>query len=50
MTSNPSAAPLNKPILKEGAVGDAVKELQKLLLQYRAFVFLNPQGEMRIPR
>lgn len=33
MTSTtPQAAQLNKPVLKEGSKGDAVKELQKLLL------------------
>lgn len=48
-TSNLSAAQLNKPVLKEGAVGDAVKELQKLLLKYRAFVFLNQQGACVFP-
>jgi peptidoglycan hydrolase-like protein with peptidoglycan-binding domain len=31
MTSTTPAAQLNKPVLKEGSQGDAVKELQKLL-------------------
>lgn len=47
MTSsqNPNAtAQLQKPILKEGSSGDAVKELQKLLLRYGIFVYLNQEG------
>jgi peptidoglycan hydrolase-like protein with peptidoglycan-binding domain len=35
---------LNKPVIKEGAKGDTVKELQKLLLKYGVFVHLNAQG------
>jgi peptidoglycan hydrolase-like protein with peptidoglycan-binding domain len=35
---------LNKPVIKEGAKGDTVKELQKLLLKYGVFVYLNAQG------
>ncbi|AFZ03372.1 peptidoglycan-binding domain-containing protein [Calothrix sp. PCC 6303] len=35
---------INKPVLKEGAKGDTVKELQKLLLKYGVFVTLNAQG------
>jgi peptidoglycan hydrolase-like protein with peptidoglycan-binding domain len=35
---------INKPVIKEGAKGDTVKELQKLLLKYGSFVHLNAQG------
>jgi peptidoglycan hydrolase-like protein with peptidoglycan-binding domain len=35
---------INKPVLKEGAKGDTVKELQKLLLKYGVFVYLNAEG------
>ena len=39
----------NKPILKEGSRGEAVKELQKLLLPHRVFVYLNEQGACVFP-
>ncbi len=44
-----ASAQLNKPVLKEGSKGEAVKELQKLLLQYGAFVFLGSDGACVFP-
>ncbi|MBD2776515.1 peptidoglycan-binding domain-containing protein [Iningainema tapete] len=43
------AAQLNKPVLKEGSRGEAVKELQKLLLKYGAFVYLGSNGACVFP-
>ena len=40
---------LNRPVLKEGSKGEAVQELQKLLLPHRAFVYLNQQGACLFP-
>lgn len=36
-TINDVSAQLNKPVLKEGSKGDAVKELQKLLKKYNTY-------------
>ncbi len=44
-----SAPELNKPLLKEGSRGEAVKEMQKLLLPHRVFVYLNNQGACVFP-
>ncbi|MDJ0797049.1 MAG: peptidoglycan-binding protein [Calothrix sp. MO_167.B12] len=44
-----STSDLNKPLLKEGSRGEAVKELQKLLLPHRVFVYLNEQGACVFP-
>ncbi|ARV58714.1 peptidoglycan-binding protein [Nostocales cyanobacterium HT-58-2] len=44
-----ASAQLNKPVLKEGSKGEAVKELQKLLLQWGAFVSLNDKGACVFP-
>lgn len=41
--------PLNKPILKLGAQGEAVKDLQKLLFQYHVFVYLDNKGACVFP-
>ncbi|MGH8000895.1 MAG: peptidoglycan-binding domain-containing protein [Brasilonema sp.] len=51
MTTNQvnASAQLNKPVLKEGSKGDAVKELQKLLLQWGAFVSLDDDGACVFP-
>jgi peptidoglycan hydrolase-like protein with peptidoglycan-binding domain len=43
------SAQLNKPVLKEGSKGEAVKELQKLLLQWGAFVSLDQNGACIFP-
>lgn len=43
------SAQLNKPVLKEGSKGEAVKELQKLLLKYGAFVSLDHNGACVFP-
>ncbi|MBW4635121.1 MAG: peptidoglycan-binding protein [Iphinoe sp. HA4291-MV1] len=43
------AAQLNKPVLKEGSKGEAVKELQKLLLKWGAFVYLDNNGACVFP-
>ncbi len=49
-TSNPStAAQLNKPVLKVGSKGDTVKELQKLLLNYGAYVYIGNSGACVYP-
>jgi peptidoglycan hydrolase-like protein with peptidoglycan-binding domain len=44
-----SAKQINKPLLKEGAKGNTVKELQKLLLNYGAFVYLDEKGACVFP-
>ncbi|NMG09204.1 peptidoglycan-binding protein [Brasilonema sp. UFV-L1] len=51
MTTNQvnASAQLNKPVLKEGSKGNAVKELQKLLLQWGAFVSLDKNGACVFP-
>lgn len=36
-SSNDVSAKLNKPVLKEGSTGDAVKELQQLLKKYNTY-------------
>ncbi|OKH50388.1 peptidoglycan-binding protein [Calothrix sp. HK-06] len=41
--------PLNKPILRQGAKGETVKELQKLLFQYHMFVHLDNKGACVFP-
>jgi peptidoglycan hydrolase-like protein with peptidoglycan-binding domain len=49
-TFNPStAAQLNKPVLKIGSKGDTVKELQKLLLDYGAYVYIGNSGACVYP-
>ena len=51
MTDTFSAtAQLQKPVLKEGSKGEAVKELQKLLLKYNAYVTIGSKERLRIPR
>jgi peptidoglycan hydrolase-like protein with peptidoglycan-binding domain len=42
-------AQLNKPVLKEGSKGDAVKELQGLLLKYGAYVTVGSTGACVFP-
>jgi peptidoglycan hydrolase-like protein with peptidoglycan-binding domain len=49
LASNASAAQLNKPVLKVGSKGETVKELQKLLLKYNAFVYVNNSGACVYP-
>lgn len=44
-----TATPLNKPILKLGAQGEAVKDLQKLLFKYHVFVYLDNFGACVFP-
>ncbi|WP_088239827.1 peptidoglycan-binding domain-containing protein [Calothrix rhizosoleniae] len=44
-----SISQLNQPILEQGSRGEAVKELQKLLLPHRVFVYLNQQGACVFP-
>jgi peptidoglycan hydrolase-like protein with peptidoglycan-binding domain len=44
-----ASAQLNKPVLKEGSKGEAVKELQNLLLKYDAFVSLDHNGACVFP-
>jgi hypothetical protein len=45
MTSTFDAtAQLQKPVLKEGSKGEAVKELQRLLLKYNAYVTIGSSG------
>ncbi|WP_339381621.1 peptidoglycan-binding domain-containing protein [Brasilonema bromeliae] len=48
-TNEAASAQLNKPVLKEGSKGDAVKELQKLLLKWGAFVSLDNNGACVFP-
>ncbi|MEB3218394.1 MAG: peptidoglycan-binding protein [Nostocales cyanobacterium 94392] len=40
---------LNKPVLKIGSTGEAVKELQQLLLDYGMYVYLNSHGACEYP-
>ncbi|NJM72966.1 MAG: peptidoglycan-binding protein [Scytonema sp. RU_4_4] len=51
MTTNQAnvSAQLNKPVLKEGSKGEAVKELQELLLKWSAFVSLDDNGACVFP-
>ncbi|MBP5974522.1 peptidoglycan-binding protein [Brasilonema sp. CT11] len=49
ITNEAASAQLNKPVLKEGSKGDAVKELQKLLLKWGAFVSLDDEGACVFP-
>ncbi|MDJ0676714.1 MAG: peptidoglycan-binding protein [Calothrix sp. MO_167.B42] len=44
-----SSTKITNSILKEGSRGEAVKELQKLLLPHRAFVYLNEQDACVFP-
>jgi peptidoglycan hydrolase-like protein with peptidoglycan-binding domain len=44
-----ASAQLNKPVLKEGSRGDAVKELQELLLRYGVYVRLGEDGSCVFP-
>ena len=40
---------ISKPVLKVGSTGEAVKELQKLLLDYGMYVFINKSGACDYP-
>ncbi len=40
---------LDKPVLKVGFTGEAVKELQKLLLNYGMYVYINNNGACDYP-
>ncbi len=40
---------LNKPVLKVSSTGEAVKELQKLLLDYGMYVFIGSSGACEYP-
>lgn len=42
-------AKLNKPVLKLGSKGDAVKELQRLLLDYGMYVYIGNSGACVYP-
>lgn len=42
-------AKLNKPVLKIGSKGEAVKELQKLLLDYGMYVYVGNEGSCIYP-
>ncbi len=44
-----TANQLNKPVLKKGSTGEAVKELQTLLLNYGMYVYLNKSGACEYP-
>ena len=44
-----ATAQLQKPVLKEGSKGDTVKELQKLLLKYNAYVTIGSSGACVFP-
>jgi peptidoglycan hydrolase-like protein with peptidoglycan-binding domain len=48
-TINTLTTNLNKPVLKQGAKGEAVKALQKLLFQYHVFVYLDNHGACVFP-
>jgi peptidoglycan hydrolase-like protein with peptidoglycan-binding domain len=48
-TTIDTSAALNKPVLKQGAQGEVVVELQKLLLQYHVFVYLDNKGACVFP-
>ncbi|BAZ13066.1 hypothetical protein NIES4071_49000 [Calothrix sp. NIES-4071] len=49
ITINTVTTPFGKPVLKQGAKGEVVKELQKLLFQYHVFVHLDKQGACVFP-
>jgi peptidoglycan hydrolase-like protein with peptidoglycan-binding domain len=40
---------INKPVVKKGSTGEAVKELQKLLLDYGMYVYINNDGACYYP-
>ena len=40
---------ISKPVLKKGSTGETVKELQKLLLDYGMYVYLNNSGACEYP-
>ncbi|MEM1393488.1 MAG: peptidoglycan-binding protein [Cyanobacteria bacterium P01_H01_bin.150] len=40
---------INKPVLKVGSTGETVKELQKLLLNYGMYVYINNSGACEYP-
>ncbi|MGB3757950.1 MAG: peptidoglycan-binding protein [Rivularia sp. (in: cyanobacteria)] len=40
---------ISKPVLKKGSTGEAVKELQKLLLNYGMYLYLNNSGACEYP-
>lgn len=40
-STNASSAALNKPVLREGSTGEAVKELQQLLLPHGVFYYVD---------
>ncbi|MBV6624000.1 MAG: peptidoglycan-binding protein [Rivularia sp. (in: Bacteria)] len=40
---------ISKPVLKKGSTGAAVKELQKLLLHYGMYVYINNNGACDYP-
>ena len=44
-----TSAALNKPVLREGSNGEAVKELQRLLLPHGVFVYLGHDGDCVYP-
>ena len=48
-STNASSTALNKPVLREGSKGEAVKELQQLLLPHGAFVYLGHDGACVYP-
>ncbi|AFY52880.1 putative peptidoglycan-binding domain-containing protein [Rivularia sp. PCC 7116] len=40
---------ISKPVLKKGSTGEAVKELQKLLLHYGMYVYIDNNGACAYP-